>query len=375
MVVSVKMTLIYNQNEKNHTTSKLSIDSIFGKGFMYVTESCIVLESINKDLIYFEMLHNQIAKLKALSNSKIEITWVEDGVLQKFIFRCSNALSTVKIITEKNNYQDNFPDLLQNNITTLSEGERKKIIDKRTLSCDKKIKEYEMLLSKANDELSLINTNESINHDLTIKQSLIISDLNNMLSMWNRYKIDIQTCIINRNINVPQNISKHLCWYDCWYDEKLKLYITLNSKFFNDFPFDFDKVVKKFNKDTTIPNVCAIPEKFVGFSKGYPVVLSKYVKEMFPTLVDSKVMPNLVIPSLTDEMLTDELISMYHGVSVNINQVKESYNDIPKSILYYINDGSRIILTDDTRCKYSQKEREFLELRDLFPKELNPLLP
>jgi len=369
------MTLIYNENEKNYTTLKLSIDSIFGRGFMYVTESYIVLESISKDLIYFEMLHNQIAKLKALSNSKVEIIWVEDGILQKFIFRCSNSLSTVKIITEKNNYQDNFPDLLQNNITILSEGERKKIIDKRTLSCDKKIKEYEILLSKANDELSLINVNEPNNNDLTIKQSLIISDLNNMLSMWNRYKIDIQTCVINRNINVPQNISKHLCWYDCWYDEKLKLYITLNSKFFNDFPFDFDEAVKKFNKDTTIPNVCAIPEKFVGFSNGYPVVLSKYVKEMFPTLVDSKVIPDLVIPSLTNEMLTDKLISMYYGVSVNINQVKESYDNISKSILYYINDGSRIILIDDTRCEYSQKEREFLELRDLFPKELKPFLP
>jgi len=84
---------------------------------------------------------------------------------------------------------------------------------------------------------------------------------------------------------------------------------------------------------------------------------------------------HLVIPSLTNEMLTDKLISMYYGVSVNINQVKESYDNISKSILYYINVGSRIILTNDTRCEYSQKEREFLELRDLFPKELKSLLP
>ena len=125
------MTLVLTADEKNHDILKLECDSIYGKGFLYVTKKSFVLEAPNKNLIYFQRLHTQIASLKALSNHKAEICWVEDGCLQKFEFRLPDAQSYVKLIAEEQNYENNFIDLLGNNIINISEKEKTRMIEKR----------------------------------------------------------------------------------------------------------------------------------------------------------------------------------------------------------------------------------------------------
>lgn len=369
------MVLVFNDEEKNHDIIQLECDSIYGKGYLYITKTFFVLEATNKNLIYFEILHTQIVSLKASSNHQVEICWIENGTLQKFTFRLNDAFSYVKKIVEKYDYTSNFPDILGSDIIKISQREKQNIIDKRLLFCNKKIKEYELLLSEANNRLSSIkeiNPNDTQN---TIKESEIISDINNTLTMWNMYKDDIPRIEINRHGNIPRDIQNHWCWFDCWYDEKTKLYITFNFKFLKLYSFDFHKDVKKFKENNTIPNVCAIPEEFVGFVNGYPSIMKKHVKEFFEDIIKDKTIPSIIIPNITDEMLNDELISKWHGVSIEIDQIKDSYQTIPINIYYYLNKGSRIILTNSVRCRYSQKERIFLEKRDAFPEKHKPFLP
>ena len=194
--------------------------------------------------------------------------------------------------------------------------------------------------------------------------------------MWNHYKNDIHKIEINRHPNIPAEIPNHLCWFDCWYDDKTQLYLTFNSEFLEPYSFDdINESVKKFNKETTLPNVCAIPKEFVGFIHGYPAILSKYVKELFPNTIKNDETHHIIIPNMTDEMLNDDLISKLHGVAIQQNLETESYDVIPVSIHYYTNKGSRIILTNNIRCQYSQKERVFLESRNAFPEEHKPFLP
>ena len=147
--------------KKNHDILKLECDSIYGKGFLYVTKTSFVLESINNNLIYFQRLHPQIASLKALSNQKVEICWVEDGNLQKFTFRLHDALSHVKQIAEEQNYENNFIDLLGNNITILSEKEKKRIVEKRLLFCKRKITQYESSLTEINNTISSLDNSDN----------------------------------------------------------------------------------------------------------------------------------------------------------------------------------------------------------------------
>ena len=370
------MTLVLTDDEKNHDILKLQCDSIFGKGFLYVTKTSFVLEATNKNLIYFQRLHTQIAKLIALNNQKVEIYWVEDGNLQKFVFRLPDAYSHVKKIAEEQNYENNFIDLLANNITNISEKEKTRIIQKRLSFCKKKITKYESLLTNVNDELSSLNE-DADNFNKNSSDGLQnLTDINKTLSMWNQLSHDIYKTEINRHTNIPAEIPNHLCWFDCWYDEKIECYITFNSKFLK--PYSFDDItpsVKKFNKETVLPNVCAIPKEYVGFIHGYPVILSKYVKELFSDKIKQDDTPSIIIPNLTDEMLNDDLISKWHGISIQQNLDTESYDTIPVSIHYYTSKGSRLILTNNVRCRYSQKERMFLEKRDVFPEKHKPFLP
>ena len=64
------MVLVTNQEEEKYDISKIECDSIFGKGYLYVTNTFFVLEASNKNLIYFEILHTQILSLKALNDKK-----------------------------------------------------------------------------------------------------------------------------------------------------------------------------------------------------------------------------------------------------------------------------------------------------------------
>ena len=370
------MTLVLTSDEKNHDILKLECDSIFGKGFLYVTKTSFVLESINNNLIYFQRLHTQIASLKALNNQKVEICWVENGNLQKFTFRLSDALSHVKRIAEEQNYENNFIDLLGNNITILSEKEKTRIIEKRLLFCKRKITQYESLLTEINDTISSLDNSDNNFTQNSSDGLQNLTDINKTLSMWNQYNNDIHKIEINRHPNIPSEIPNHLCWFDCWYDDKTQLYITFNSEFLKPYSFDtINESVKKFNKETTLPNVCAIPKEFVGFIHGYPAILSKYVKELFPDTIKNDETPSIILPNMTDEMLNDDLISQLHGISIQQNLETESYDAIPVSIHYCTSKGSRIILTNNIRCRYSQKERVFLESRNAFPEKYKPFLP
>jgi len=370
------MTLVLTTDEKNNDIIKLECDSIFGRGSMYVTKTSFVLESDNNNLIYFQRLHTQIYSLKALSNQKAEITWVEDGDIQKFAFRLPDALSHVKQIVEEQNYENNFIDLLANNITNISDKEKTRITEKRLSFCKKNITQYKSLLTKANDNISSLDENDNNFNQNSSDGLQNLTDTNKTLSMWNQYRNDIYKTEINRHINIPAEIPNHLCWFDCWYDDKTQCYITFNTKFLEPYSFDtIDESVKKFNNETTIPNVCAIPKKYVEFVNGYPAIKSKYVKELFSDKTKQGETPSIIIPSMTDEMLNDDLISKWHGISIQQDLEIESYPQIPVSVYYYTSKGSRIILTNKIRCRYSQKERVFLEHRDVFPEKHKPFLP
>ncbi len=47
----------------------------------------------------------------------------------------------------------------------------------------------------------------------------------------------------------------------------------------------------------------------------------------------------------------------------------------PQKQFIMIRMGSRLIPTNNVRCRYSQKERVFLEKRDAFPAKHKPFLP
>lgn len=369
------MTLVLTVDEKNHNVLKLQCDSIYGKGFMYVTKTSFILEATNKNLIYFQRLHTQIASLKALSNQKVEICWVENGNLQKFVFRLSGALSHIKLIAEEQNYENNFLDLLGNNITIISEKEKQRIIEKRLSFCKKKIAKYNSLLADVNKRISSLDKDSTDYTKKSTDKLQNLTDIQKTLDMWNQYNNDIYKIEINRHPNIPTEIPNHLCWFDCWYDEKIELYITFNYTFLKPYSFDTHESIKKFNKETKIPNVCAIPKEFVGFVHGYPAIMEKYVQELFSNNVKKGETPSIIIPNMTDEMLNDDLISQWHGISIQQNLETESYDTIPVCIYYYTNKGSRIILTNSIRCRYSQKERVFLEYRNAFPEKHRPFLP
>ena len=370
------MTLVLTADEKNHDILKLQCDSIYGKGFLYVTKTSFILEATHKNLIYFQRLHTQIASLKALSNQKVEICWVEDGNLQKFVFRLPGASSHIKLIAEEQNYENNFVDLLGNNITNISEKEKQRIIEKRLSFCKKKISKYDSLLADVNKRISSLDKDHIDYTKKSTDELQNLTDIQKTLDMWNQYHNDIHKIEINRHPNIPTEIPNHLCWFDCWYDDKIECYITFNSKFLK--PYSFDDItpsVKKFNKETTLPNVCTIPKEFVVFIHGYPTILSKHVKELFSENVKNGETPSVIIPNMTDEMLNDDLISKWHGISIQQDLESESYLQIPVSVYYYTNKGSRIILTNNIRCRYSQKERVFLEHRNVFPEKHKPFLP
>jgi len=369
------MTLVLTYDEKNHDILKLECDSVYGKGFLYVTKTSFVLEATNKNLIYFQRLHTQIASLKALSNHKVEICWVENGCLQTFVFRLHEAFSYVKLIVEEQNYENNFVDLLGNNIINISDKEKERIIEKRLSFCKRKIAKYESLLTKVNDKLSSLDENDKGFTKKSNDGLQTLTDINKTLSMWNQYRNDIPKIEINRHPNIPSEIPNHLCWFDCWYDDKIECYITFNYTFLKPYSFDTHESIKKFNKEITLPNVCAIPKEFIGFINGYPAIMEKYVKELFTDKVKKGETPSIIIPNVTDEMLNDDLISKWHGISIQQDLESESYLQIPVSVYYYTNKGSRIILTNNIRCRYSQKERVFLEYRNAFPEKHKPFLP
>ncbi len=315
-------------------------------------------------------MHTQIASLKAINNYKAQVSWVENGSLQNLIFRLQDAFENVKIIAEKYRYEDNFPDLLGNTTIFISDKEIEKIYDKRGYFCNEKIKKYEKLLTESNNRLSKIETD-----DQKLQEAKIISEINDELFLWNEYKTDIHRIEINRNTNIPNNIPNQYCWFDCWYDIKSKCYVTFNSNFLKPYSFDFHQDVKNFNKENKLPNVCVIPEEYIVFIHGYPCISSKITKELFHDKTENNETPFIILPNMTDEMLNDNLISKWHGVSISEDEKTNTYKKIPVTIYYYTNKGSRIILTNNTRVRFSQKERDFLMNRKVFPKELEPLLP
>jgi hypothetical protein len=133
--------------------------------------------------------------------------------------------------------------------------------------------------------------------------------------------------------------------------------------------------VIQYKKQNVLPNICVIPEEYVEFIHGYPAISQKYTSELFLQNIKNDDLPSIIIPSMTDEMLNEEMMSKWHGVALVIDQVSESYPKIQVTLYYYLSTGSRIILTNNVRCRFSQKERVFLELREAFPERHKPFLP
>jgi len=132
------MTLVLKPGENLEKSHK--IDSVYGKGKMYVTNNSIILIQDKKG-IFFERLHTQIASIEATDKKRLKITWPENHQLHDFTFKIDNAVLQVSDILHMHNYDDNFPDMMGVTHVMYSNGDNKKIHSKRLYISDK-ILEY-----------------------------------------------------------------------------------------------------------------------------------------------------------------------------------------------------------------------------------------
>jgi len=103
------MTLVLQDNEK--IEKNIKINTIYGKGILYITSKSIVIV-IDKKGLLFERLHTQIASIISSNKNKIKLTWPENNNLFDFTFRVSDAQYIVNDILIHHNYDDNFPDIM-----------------------------------------------------------------------------------------------------------------------------------------------------------------------------------------------------------------------------------------------------------------------
>ncbi len=220
------MTLVLRDNEK--IERKIKINTIHGKGILYITNTSIVIV-IDKKGLLFERLHTQMASIISTEKNKIKLTWPENNNLFDFTFRVNDAQYIVNDILIYHNYDDNFPDIMGASHVMYDDGDIKKIIEFR-------IKHAERNISSISKKIKIAETNVSIVSNSIDKTDKKILDAVNektklevVLKNWNQYVIDIPNIHFNRSKKIPRDISNHLCWNDVYCDTKHKCYVTFNE--------------------------------------------------------------------------------------------------------------------------------------------------
>lgn len=355
------MTLVLRNEEK--IENQLEINSVYGKGILYVTTNAVVAE-INKKGIVFERLHNQIALVEATEKKKIKITWPEGRQLFDFTFKVNDAQKHVKEIVEQHNYEDNFPDLMGVNSIMLSEKEQKEIVEKRTKNAKENIDLFKKQLDEANLKLNMIASDDPDKANKILKAAEQTKKIHDILEMWTQYKKDIPNIIMNRSKKIPKEILDYRCWNDCWFDIKSDCFVTFNKILDVDW-FDEIELIKKFQEKNTVPNIYAIPYDFIEYNNGYPVYRYKNKENEMLTVL---------LSTMTDEMLNDDLISKKIGL--DIDTVGDGYPvEIKKSLVYKVSSGSKLILKNGQKSNLTRKETVFFLNRKMISKEQIELLP
>jgi len=356
------MALVLQSGEKMELQIKM--DSVYGKGTLYVTSNAVVIESEKKG-IFFQRLHSQISSIEAPDKKKIKITWPEGVNLYDFTFKVKDAQTHVKEIVENHNYDENFPDLMGVNIVILSEKEKKEIIEKRITITKNHIVFTQKKLEEANLKLNMIPDDDPDKTNKILEAAKDTSKYQNEIIILKKYEKDIPNVIMNRSRKIPKDIPNFLCWNDTWYDIESNCYVTFNNYWRPDIFKEYDDVMKFYSKNK-IPNVYAIPLGFVTYQYGYPILTKEYA-DLGNGLQD-------FIPTLTDEMLNDDMISKKFGLDFetvgNGLPVK-----IKNTIGYNTSKGSRLILKNGQQYTLTRKETIFLANRKYLPKEEIVLLP
>ncbi len=353
---STIMTLVLRDNEK--IEKKIKINTIHGKGILYITSKSIVIV-IDKKGLLFERLHTQMASIVPSEKNKIKLTWPENNNLFDFTFRVSDAQHIVNDILLHHSYDDNFPDITGASHIMYGDNDIKKIIELRLQYVERNISSVSKEIKTAETNVSIVSnsvdkTDEKILEVVSEKTKLEV-----VLKNWNQYMMDIPNIHFNRSKKIPIDIPNNLCWNDVYHNTEYKCYVTFNDYWNVDF-FRDEELVRKFSTQNKIPNCYCIPDKFITYKNGYPILIKEALEKLGLTK-----MPYL--PTLTDSMLNDKIISEKYGVEVDM--VNESPVFCESYITYQTSKGSKLTLSDETKSKYTQKETVFLTERDVIPKK------
>lgn len=355
------MTLVLRQDESLEKSTK--IDTVYGKSMMFITSDAIILIHDKKG-IFFERLHTQIASVEATGKKRIKITWPENHQLFDFTFKINDAELHVKDILNMHNYDDNFPDMMGVTHVLYSDGDKKKIIEKRLNISDKVLEYFRKELDKENLNVNTISQSDPDKTKKILEGVGETNKLHNAITMWENYQKDLVTMTINRSKKIPSGIQNHQCWNDCWYDKESDCIITFNKLWENDYYKEYEGV-KKFYQKNKINNVYAIPYDIVQMVNGYPT---------YPVIYGENDTRLVFIPTMTDEMLTDSIISKKFGIDVDTVG-----NGLPvktkQSMEYLTSIGSRMILKNGKRSGTTRKETIFFMNRSMLSKEELVLLP
>jgi len=350
------MTLVLRANEK--IEKNIKINTIHGKGILYITSKSVVIV-IDKKGLLFERLHTQMASIISTEKNKIKLTWPENNNLFDFTFRINDAQYIVNDILRNHNYDDNFPDITGASHIIYGDGDIKKIIEFR-------IKHVEKNISLVSNEIKIAETNVSMVSNAINKTDEKILEavdektkLEVILKNWNQYLTDIPKIHFNRSKKIPRDIPNHLCWNDTYYDIEHKYHITFNDYWSMDF-FRDEESVRKFSTQNRIINCYAIPDKFITYKNGYPILVKESLEKLGLTKTP-------YLPTFTDSMLNDKIISEKYGVGIEM--VNESPVFCESNITYQTSKGSKLTLNNETKSKYTQKETTFLRERNAIPKE------
>jgi len=350
------MTLVLRANEK--IEKEIKINTIHGKGVLYITNKSVVIV-IDKKGLLFERLHTQMASIISSEKNKIKLTWPENNNLFDFTFRVNDAQCIVNDILTHHSYDDNFPDIMGASHILYNDNDIKKIIESRIKHTERNISSVSKEIKIAETSVSMVSnavnkTDEKILEAVGEKTKLEV-----ILKNWNQYLTDIPNIHFNRSKKIPRDIPNHLCWNDVYYNTEHKCYVTFNDYWNVNF-FRDEESVRKFSTQNKIANCYAIPDKFITYKNGYPIL----VKESLKKLELSK---TPYLPTFTDSMLNDKIISKKHGVEIEM--VNESPVFCESYVTYQTSKGSKLTLDDGTKSKYTQKETTFLKERKTIPKE------
>lgn len=354
------MTLVLRQGESLEKECK--IDTVYGKSIMYVTSHAIILIH-DKQGIFLERLHTQIASIEATNKKRIKITWPESHQLFDFTFKINDAVLHVSDILNMHNYDDNFPDMMGVTHVLYNDGDKKKIIEKRLDYAQRNISKISELIKEADNNVRDIA--ETSNTEKILQAVEKSSHLQNMSKMYSDYIKDIPNICFNRSKKIPKDVENFRCWNDTWIDVKHQCFVTFNQYWKTDV-FDNIDNIKKFYDNNKISKCYAIPLNCVIFKNGYPILTDQISKDL-------QLKKSPYIPTFTDEMLTDKIISETFGFDI------ETINNLPiqcqPTIHYETSNGSKLILKNGERYKLTRKETVFLMNRQMIPKQELELLP